>query len=211
MRLSFSHAVALLLAIALPAIAQEPPRSYLVYVRVLHMDVARNDGVDTCLVADDNGQFRYEQTPTSPQALLTSRAQSPGRLGRRGSSTIEYAAPAKAKVYLGRLEAEKLEELKALVGAPELARVSPPQQPGNMVVAHAYDMIYLRIHREGVPQELQFISVDGRSSMPESVKAFIPWVTKLQKAIGRPKAGADPRDCSGLDETPGFDPKLQKR
>ncbi len=193
--------------------AQSAPRSYLVYVHVTHVDMARNDGLDTCLIADDNGQFRYEQS-TSPQATTVGGSNgmgvSRGRvMGSRGGAVLY--GEVKPKVYLGQLEPKKLEELKSLVGAPELADLGPSPPPASMVVARGYDMVSLRIHRDKGTQELEYILVDGRGAMPKAVRAFIPWMDGLKKSVGHPDHHAEARDCSGLDAGDAFQPQLQKR
>ena len=213
MRRLLLNALVFCVAIVALVSAQSPTRSYLVYVHVLHMDVARNDGVDTCLISDDNGQFRYEQS-TSPQATAIGGSSgmgvSRGRvMGSRGGSVL--FGEVKPKVYLGQLEEKKLEELKSLVNAPELADLGPSPAPSNMVVARGYDMVSLRIHRDKGTQELEYILVDGRGAMPKSVRAFIPWMDGLKKAIGHADHHAEARDCSGLDAGDEFQPQLQKR
>ena len=117
----------------------------------------------------------------------------------------------KPKVYLGQLEPKKLEELKSLVNAPELADVAPSPPPARSVVARGYEIVSLRIHRDKGTQELEYVLVDGRGAMPKSVRAFIPWLEGLKKAIGHPDRHAEARDCSGLDASEEFQPQLQKR
>ena len=200
-----------LLALVSPLCAQNPPRSYMVYVHVVQMDVARQDGSDSCLIVDDAGQFQFEESPTSPQATMTGTRTGSGRGTPRGNQTFNYFSPQKPKVYRGHLVQDKFDQLKSLVEAPELVDLAPGQPPGNMVVAHQYEKVELRIHRTGVTQELAFISVDGRGGMPKSIRAFIPWMQGIHKSIGHPDHNAEPRDCMGLTDTSDFSPGLQKR
>jgi len=204
-----------ILAIVLPAIDQNPPRSYLVYVHVIHMDVARQDGVDSCLIVDDGGQFQFEESPTTPEASMTGTRTGAGRGTARGAGrdnpTFNYFSQARPKVYRGRLAQDKFDQLKSLVEAPELVGAEPGKPPSNMVVAHQYEKVELRIHRMGETQELAFLTVDGRGPMPSAVRAFVPWMDGLHKSIGHPDHNAEPRDCTSLDATPDFNPQLQKR
>lgn len=199
-------------ATALPLLAQEPQHSYLVYVHVVHLDVARQDGTDACLIAADDGLFQFETSPTTPQTSFSGARPSAGRMGRNsGPVTVESSAPVSPRVYRGHLDPARFDQLKSLVQSPELAGIQSAPPPNSMVVAHAYDKVSLRIHRDTTTQELEFITIDGRGNMPKSVRAFIPYMDSLPKSIGHSDRNAEPRDCGGLEATSDFKPQLQKR
>ena len=181
-------ALCLLLVIALltPVAAQAPPRSFLAYVHVLEIDPGKPNQINACVIVGDDGQFRYEVTPSSEERVA-----------------------ANTRVYLGRLSPEALQKFKHLVSAPELANLKSSSPRGSLLNAYHLE-VSLRIHRRDQTQELVMIS-DRPSNLPSEVWRFVPWMEELPKTFGPPAKGALPRRCASLDVTPGFQPGLQKR
>jgi hypothetical protein len=176
--------VAIVLTFASLIFAQQPPRSYMAYVRVIDFDVSRRSGIDACIIVDDDGLYRFEASPGLP-----------GRI----------------KVYHGQLSPPQLTDLKSLIEDRSLLGLHSSAPRGSMVSERELQTVSLRIHRRGETQELVFMVSDGRGSMPPSVSAFIPWIQSFQKSLGKPERGAQARDCAGLDATSNFSPQLQKR
>jgi len=181
----------LLITVALTPMlrAQDEPRSFLAYVRVIHVDLSQNKETDACLIVGDDAQFRYEVWPSFQD------------ISRRHD----------VKVYVGHFSPQVFDQFKSLVGAQELLSAHSSRSHGSMVASHDYEMVSLRIHREGESQELVFMSADNNGSMPDSARALVPWVEDLRKTLGRPNRRAEARACTGLDATPDFMPHLQKR
>lgn len=176
----------LLLALLSPMAAQGPPRSFLAYVHVLEIDPSRPDQINACVIVGDDGQFRYEVTPSS-----------------------EERVPANTKVYLGHLSSKPFQQLRQLLSAPALANLKSSEPRGSLLNSYRLE-VSLRIHRRDRTQELVMIA-DRASNLPSSVWRFIPWMEDLRKSFGPPNKDARPRRCASLDVTPGFQPGLQKR
>jgi hypothetical protein len=176
---------AVLFASILPVLAQHPPRSYMAYVRVIDFDVARQQGIDACIIVSDDGFYRFEDSP----------APFRGRV----------------KVYHGRLSPPQLGELKSLVADRSLLAMHSSEPRGTMLAEQKLQTVSLRIHRPAETQELVFTVSDGRGDMPPAAQAFIPWMESFEKSLGKPDRHAQPRRCAGLDDTPDFTPQLQKR
>jgi len=190
MRLQLLCCISLLLVAFGPRLAaQDAPRSFLAYVHVIHVDLSQNKETDACLIVGDDAQFRYEAWP-----------------GLQGISDRRNV-----KVYLGRLSPDAFSQFKSLVEARELVSMQSPESHGTMLASHDYEVVSLRIHRDGASQELVFMSADDNGAMPPAVRAFVPWVEDLRKSFGRPNRRAEVRACMGLDATPDFTPHLQKR
>jgi hypothetical protein len=173
-------------ALASLANAQNATPSFLAYVRVIEVDVARNDGFDACMIVGTDGQFRFELEPP---------------VGSRSSTAV----------YRGRLTPSKFDEFKSLVQAPELRELNSSQPHGSLLAAHRRETVSLRILRQGKTQEIVVTTVDDRNPMPPSMQAFLPWMRALPKTLGRPDRRASARNCSALDLTSDFSPELQKR
>jgi hypothetical protein len=176
----------LLPALATLAAAQNSAPSFLAYVRVIDVDVTRNDGFDACLIVGTDGQFRFELEPPA---------------GSRASTTV----------YRGHLVRNKYEEFESLVQAPELRELRSSQPRGSLLAARWRETVSLRILRHGETQETVVTTVDDRNPMPPAMHAFLPWMKALPKTLGRPDRRARARNCSALDLTSGFSPELQKR
>jgi hypothetical protein len=171
--------------VATAVLAQNAPRSYLAYVRVIDFDVSRQQGIDACIIVSDDGLYRFEDSP------------SPLRGG--------------VKVYHGRLSQPQLTELKSLIEDRSLLELHSSEPHGSMMAERELQMVSLRIHRPAETQELVFIVSDGRGEMPPAAGAFIPWMGAFLKPLGKPDRRAQARRCAGLDATPDFSPQLQKR
>lgn len=171
--------------VATAVLAQNAPRSYLAYVRVIDFDVSRQQGIDACIIASDDGLYRFEDSPSPLRGAV--------------------------KVYHGRLSQPQLTELKSLIEDRSLLELHSSEPHGSMVAERELQMVSLRIHRQAETQELVFIVSDGRGEMPPAVGAFIPWMGAFQKSLGKPDRRAQARRCAGLDATPDFSPQLQKR
>jgi hypothetical protein len=166
--------------------SQNSPRSYMVYVRVIDLDVSRQQGIDACIIVSDDGLYRFEDSP------------SPLRGGG-------------VKVYHGRLSQPELSQLKSLIEDRSLVGLHSSEPHGSMVAERELQTVSLRIHRPAETQELVFIVSDGRGEMPPAAGAFIPWMESFHKSLGKPDHRAQARRCAGLDATPDFSPQLQKR
>lgn len=176
----------LTILLACLASAQTSPRSFLAYVHVLEIDPSRSNQINACAIVGEDGQYRYEVTPSS-----------------------EERVPANTKVYLGHLSAQALQRLRQLVSAPELAGLKSTEPRGSLLNSYRLE-VSLRIHRRDHTQELVMIS-DRPSNLPSTVWRFVPWMEELGKTLGPPTKGTVPRKCASLDNTPGFQPDLQKR
>jgi len=176
----------LVFAVLTPVAAQTQPRSFLAYVHVLEINPSKPNQINACVIVGDDGQFRYEVTPSS-----------------------EERVPSNTKVYLGHLGAKPLQQLKELLRSPELANLKSAEPRGSLLNSYRLE-VSLRIHRRERTQELVMIS-DRPSDLPSSVWRFVPWMEDLPKTLGPPTKGAKPRRCANLDLTPGFQPDLQKR
>ena len=176
----------LVVAFLTPVAAQSSPRSFLAYVHVLEIDPSKPNQINACVIVGEDGQFRYEVTPSS-----------------------EERVPANTKVYLGHLSAPQLQRLKQLVNSSELANLKSSEPRGSLLNSYRFE-VSLRIHRREHTQELVMIS-DRPSNLPSAVWRFVPWMEDLQKTFGSPTRGTRPRSCGSLDLTAGFEPGLQKR
>jgi len=170
------------------AAAQNRSQSFLAYVHVIQVDVARQASFDACVIVGVDGRYHYEIEPPAGQP-----------------------APTNTKVYHGTLPPTAFDQFKSLVQAPELLHIKSSQPRGSMLATHHRETVSLRIHRSGETQEVVFTAVDDRNPMPPSISAFIPWMQELSKSLGRPDRRAAARNCSGLDLTADFSPELQKR
>jgi hypothetical protein len=180
------RAFLLILAATIPLAAQAPPHSFLAYVHVLENNPAKPNQSNSCVIVGDDGQFRYEVTPSS-----------------------EERVPSNTKVYLGHLNAPALQRLKQLLAAPELSGLRSSEPRGSLLDTYRLE-VSLRIHRRDQTQELVMIA-DRPRNLPPSVWRFVPWMEDLRKTFGPPNKGVLPRHCSSLDVTPDFQPGLQKR
>lgn len=185
MRASFL-CLLLLFSVSSLSRAQTSPRSFLAYVHILEINPSKPNQVNACVIVGDDGQFRYEVTPSS-----------------------EERVPANTKVYLGHLGAKALQQLKELLRSPELANLKSSEPRGSLLNSYRLE-VSLRIHRREHTQELVMIS-DRPSDMPSAVWRFVPWMKELPKTFGPATKGAKPRNCASLDLTSSFQPGLQKR
>ena len=167
-------------------VAQTSPRSFLAYVHVLEINPTKPNQVNACVIVGDDGQFRYEVTPSS-----------------------EERVPSNTKVYLGHLSATTLQRLKQLLAAPDLASLTSSEPHGSLLNSYRLE-VSLRIHRRDQTQELVMIS-DRPGNLPASVWRFVPWMEDLRKTFGPPNKGVLPRHCASLDVTSDFQPGLQQR
>ena len=176
------------LALVPLAVCQDSHPSFLAYVHVIQVDVARQSSFDACVIVGVDGRYHYELEPPAGQA-----------------------GPSNTKVYHGSLPQPAFQQLKALVEANELRGLSSSQPRGSLLAARHRATVSLRIHRTGNTQEIVFTTVDDRNPMPPSIRAFIPWMETISKSLGHPDRRAAARNCSGLDLTSDFSPELQKR
>ncbi len=189
MRVSFSGGILFfILALCFSAAAQKQPRSFMAYVHVIDVDLAKGKNFEACVIVGDNAEFRYELWPHTP----TLQAHD-------------------VKVYVGKLAPDKFQEFKSLVQSPDLANFTSSHPRGSLVAQRDWQAVAFRIHRSSHTQEFDWITVDGRNPMPPAVQSFMPWVEQLHKTLGKAERRSAARACLGLDATPDFTPKLQQR
>lgn len=161
--------------------AQSQPRNFRVLVRTMRTNIPTKVSAKSCVIIQDNGQYRYEELPS-----------------------FARATPQNSKVYVGYLSDHLRQQLDALVNKKDLLDLGTVK-PSHwaMQARQNMELVSLLIRRGGASdQELSYFVADGKGAIPPSVQAFVPWMKSLQQKLGVPLKDAQPDTCKVSNDSP---------
>jgi hypothetical protein len=176
-RLSFLAIIVLFLA---SLATQAQTANFHVLLRTMKTNIPTKQSTKSCVIVQDNGQYRYEELPS-----------------------FQKATPQNSKVYTGVLPADLRKQLDTLVDKKDLIDLGTVK-PSHWAMRARNDMelVSLRLRRGGAAeQELNYFVADGKGVIPASVQAFTPWMNSLKHKLGAPLKDAQPDTCKVANDT----------
>jgi hypothetical protein len=134
-----------------------------------------------CLLA----ALRASGQTTTPHALFRMERLQPGQavcalVDESGAYRVEKLFRSKSEMYVGTLDAVRVEQLRAILANEVLRKVSQ-DNVRSPLLTDTLDRIQLAIWRERGWQELMFTSPDSRKAYKESFDPLLHWFQDLQK------------------------------
>ncbi|HET9697887.1 MAG TPA: hypothetical protein VFP40_13530 [Terriglobales bacterium] len=162
----------LVLLFAFSAHAQT--RNFHVLLRTMKTNIPTKETAKSCVIVQDNGQYRYEELPG-----------------------FGMPTPQNSKVYVGNLSPELKKQLDSLVDKKDLISLGTVKPAHwKMRVQQSMELVSLNVRRGGASeQELNYFVADSKGAIPPPVQAFVPWAQSLKRQLGAPVKDAQPDMC----------------
>ncbi len=149
-------------------------RNFHVLLRTMKTNIPTKETAKSCVIVQDNGQYRYEELPG-----------------------FQRPTPQNSKVFVGNLSPELKKQLESLVDKKDLISLgSVKPAHWKMQARQSMELVSLNVRRGGASeQELNYFVADNKGAIPPPVEAFVPWIQSLKRQVGTPVKDAQPDMC----------------